>query len=91
MPRIRVRMFATIREAAGVSETEVEAGSVKEVLTVLKSVFGRRMTTVLEQAENDPDRIVVLLNGVNVPVNGSPETGLQDGDEVSIFPPVSGG
>ncbi|MCU0852431.1 MAG: MoaD family protein [Thermoplasmata archaeon] len=91
MPRVRVRMFATIREAARVSETEVEAGSVKEVLTVLKSVFGRRMRIVLEQAENDPDKIVVLLNGVNVPVDSGSKTSLRDGDEVSIFPPVSGG
>jgi len=91
MPKVTVKMFATIREAAAASEIEVEAGSVGEVLTVLKTTFGRRMRAVLDQAEKDPDRIVILVNGVNVSSGASAGAILRDGDEVSIFPPVSGG
>ena len=91
MAKVTVKMFATIREAAATSEIEVEANSLGEVLTVLKTIFGRRMRAILEQAEKDPDRIVVLVNGINVSSRGSAGAILRDGDEVSVFPPVSGG
>lgn len=91
MSKVTVRLFATIREAAGRSEIEIEADSVGEVLSVLKTTFGRRMRAVLEQAEKDPDRIVILVNGVNVSSRSDVGAGLRDGDDVSIFPPVSGG
>lgn len=91
MARVSVRMFATVREAAGVAECEVEASDLDELLRVLGSILGQDVANLVARAERDPDGLVILLNGRNVPPGSRRQTKLAEGDEVSVFPPVSGG
>ncbi len=91
MARVTVRMFATVREAARTSECVVEASTISELVESLKKKFGREFAKTVEQAENDPDRLVILVNGVNAGIARRGCVTLRDGDDVALFPPVSGG
>lgn len=76
----RLRMFGPAREAAGTGTAEVRAGSVAEVLGWASARYGPPFAAVLPTCA--------------VWVNGEPADGdrvLEDGDEVAVLPPVSGG
>jgi molybdopterin synthase sulfur carrier subunit len=91
MAKVTVRMFATFREASGSSEVVLEARDLDSLLSVLRGRFGREFSDLLDTARSDPELIVVLLNGRSVGPIGRDRTKLRNGDEVAIFPPVSGG
>ena len=91
MARVKIRMFATVREAAGTAEAELDAANLAEVLDRLGRMYGKPFAAILRGFPNDPERLVVLVNGRNVYGREARATALKEGDEVSIFPPVSGG
>ncbi len=91
MAKVTVRMYATVREAAGVAECELEAQSLSQVFDLLSGRFGSRLARLLSRSLTDPERLVVLVNGRSVRRGASGDPALSDGDEVSIFPPVSRG
>jgi MoaD family protein len=76
----KVRLFAQAREAAGTGADELPGGTVDDVLNAARQRYGAAFTTVLDQSR--------------VWVNGEPAELTQvidDGDEVAVLPPVSGG
>jgi molybdopterin synthase sulfur carrier subunit len=80
--RARVRLFASLREAAGVSELELELpdgasaeDAWRRLAALHPSVAGRRAS------------LAASVNRRYAPF----ETALVDGDEVVFIPPVSGG
>lgn len=80
--RIRVLLFARLAELAGCRELSLElpAGSVAGC--------------VLGEACRVHSELKGAMGSVGVAVNRrlvTPETPLQDGDEVALIPPVSGG
>jgi len=91
MAKVSVRMFATVREAAGRSELKVEADDLAHLLRLLGKSRGPRLSKLLSQLSSGPDRLVVLVNGRNIGRTPHKDVELSDGDEVAIFPPVSGG
>lgn len=91
MATVRVRMFATVREAAGVSETELDASTLSELLESLRTRFGKGMAAALGTKGSEGDRVVLLVNGRNTGAVPMDEVPLRDGDDVAVFPPVSGG
>jgi sulfur-carrier protein len=77
---ITLRLFAQAREAAGEKLAMLPGGTVGEVLDAAVERFG---------SEFD-----VVLAGSRVWLNGSPANRadvVNDGDEVAVLPPVSGG
>ena len=83
--RIQVRLFASLRDrfasgARGQGDIELEDGA--------------SLADLIERLEiPDPQVQMVLVDGQQVPRTacGRDERILQDGQTVSIFPPVSGG
>ena len=80
--RLRVRYFASIREFTGLKEEQLEVpeGSTAEALK--RSVQGLHVSL-----KGQEDNILVAVNGSFV----EPKRVLNSGDEVALFPPVSGG
>lgn len=83
MAKITVRLYATFREAAGESMVSLEADNLDGLLEQL-----RESSPELAKAIAMTSGLVILVNGRNVREEGKP---LSDGDEVAVFPPVSGG
>ncbi len=79
---VKLRLFARAREAAGASTVELEAAALGQLLARATSSFGAEFAAVLETSR-------VWVNGDD-PVDGD-ATKLEDGDEVAVLPPVSGG
>ena len=79
---ITVKLFAAFGEAYGVSELTLEFPPDTPVSQVLESSIAQH-----PQLEQWRDRTRFGLNMEFV----SPDTILQDGDEVVLIPPVSGG
>ncbi len=79
---VSLRLFAQAREAAGRGHDEFDAATVGEVLAAARGRYGDGFAAIL-------DRSRVWLNGDD-PADG-PATVLQDGDELAVLPPVSGG
>jgi len=76
--RIRVKLFANLREKFGYDEQEIEISDG----TTLNDVWMR-------VAENSDWRDEILM-AVNMDY-ANPDTLVKDGDEVAFFPPVTGG
>jgi MoaD family protein len=91
MAKVRVRMFATVREVACKSEWSVEARDLSDLLDKLGEEFGDKLDAMLKESYEDPDRLVILVNGRNAGWGRGHGVAFVDGDDVAIFPPVSGG
>lgn len=91
MARVTVRLFATVREAAGTASIQFEASDTQELVSKMRASFGREFSRMLDDADDDPDKLVVLLNGRNLGRALGKAVKLADGDELAMFPPVSGG
>jgi len=79
---IRVLFFATLAEATGLRETEVEASACPDVASIYAR-FSLRFPKLEAQRST-------LLCAVNSEF-ARPDSPVHDGDEVAFFPPVSGG
>ena len=84
-------MFATVREAASTASVQLDAVDFEDLTSQLRNRFGSRMTRILELANRDQERLVILLNGRNIAPSRIRSVKFSDGDEIAIFPPVSGG
>ena len=82
MADVTVRYWAGAREAAGVDDEPVSAGSVAEVLDLLRARGGRLAEVV--------DRSSVLVEGRVVRDDGA-AVPLADGQTVEVLPPFAGG
>ena len=78
--RVTVLFFASAREAAGTHRASFQAPTVAELMAQLRSVYGPELESVLPTC-------AVWVNGSPA----APGTSLEDGDEVAVLPPVSGG
>lgn len=79
---VRVRLFAALRDAAGTSETVVQADGLSNLLDLLRARYGEPFASRLSQAS-------VLVAGE--PVSPEEDVPLAGGEEVVLLPPFSGG
>ena len=80
--KVTIRLFASYKEKAGRSTLELELANGATVGTLAEEV--RRLFPTITQ---NPSRLVVA---VNEEYRGHDHT-LNEGDEVALIPPVSGG
>ena len=80
--QVRVRLFATLKDLTGKAEVELELPPTGRVADLLAEFF--------EQYPRTKDYKRALLVAVNRDY-AEQETPLKEGDEIALFPPVSGG
>jgi molybdopterin converting factor small subunit len=73
-------LFAQAREAAGTARDEIDGATLGDVIAAASSRYGQAFEAVLGTCG-------VWLNGAPA----DPATVVNDGDEVAVIPPVSGG
>jgi MoaD family protein len=76
----QVRLFASMREAAGRAHDEVPGATVAAVLDAAVARYGEEFEARLQQCR-------VWVNGEPV----AADSPVGDDDEVAVLPPVSGG
>ena len=77
---VRVRLFASLREAADASEVEASGKTVGEVVDALSAAYGDRFAAIAAVAS-------FVVNGERA----GRATVVAEGDELALLPPVSGG
>ncbi|OVE83779.1 ubiquitin-like small modifier protein 1 [Natronolimnobius baerhuensis] len=90
---IELRFFATFRDAVGEKErthTFDDDATVGDVLADLESQYDGLEGQLLADGAIR-DHLSVLKNGRDVVHMDDSETTLEDGDVLSVFPPVAGG
>ncbi|ARS89489.1 ubiquitin-like small modifier protein 1 [Natrarchaeobaculum aegyptiacum] len=90
---LQLRLFATFREIVGGKEhtlTVDEGASVGDVLATLEAEYDELEERLLEDGTLRP-QLSVLKNGRDVIHQEGAATPLEDGDTLSVFPPVAGG
>ncbi|RQG88887.1 MoaD/ThiS family protein [Natrarchaeobius halalkaliphilus] len=90
---IELRFFATFRDAVGQKErtgTFEDGETVGDVLSSLESEYEGLEGQLIENGAVR-DQLSVLKNGRDVVHMAGTETTLEDGDVLSVFPPVAGG
>lgn len=76
--RVKVKLFASLRETLGYAERDLELGE------------GLTLREVWEIVAGDKEPATEVLMAVNMDY-AQPEVEVNDGDEVAFFPPVTGG
>lgn len=90
MPKITVKLFANFREFTGTRELEIDGITVREILGILCKKFPGFEIMLFKDKSLQP-YVNVFLNGRNIIESGGLDAVIKAGDEVAIFPPVSGG
>ena len=80
MARIRVRLFAALREIAGAPNVEAEGDTVGEVIDALAARYGERFDAIARAGS-------AVVDGERA----EPSRSLSGREEVALLPPVSGG
>jgi MoaD family protein len=80
MTMVKVRLFAALRDLAGVSEVGASGATAGEVLDDLCARYGERFAKVARAGS-------IVVDGERASVGHR----LAGGEEVAILPPVSGG
>jgi len=84
------RLFADLRETAGTNRVTIDdaPATVAEALEALFDAHPPLEERVIDDNDTIEDHINVLKNGT--PVTAL-DTGVEEEDELALFPPVSGG
>lgn len=95
--KITIRSFLTMRDVMnGQSALELEIGNITlvELLHELSYLFGDRFSQMVfdESGKGLNQHIRILINGRHFShIPQKLNTPLQEGDEISLFPPIMGG
>lgn len=88
---LKVILFANYRETAGVKDVELDSvKTVQDIITELTSRYPG-LSALLFQDGELKRYVNILVNGTGFKDLDGLSTPVHDGDEIKLFPPVSGG
>jgi molybdopterin synthase sulfur carrier subunit len=90
--KVKFKLFANFREAAKKKEVEISFNGtmVSEAISALAASYPE-LNPRLYQDGQLKQYVNVLLNGQSVKGDRVASTPVKEGDEIALFPPVSGG
>jgi molybdopterin synthase sulfur carrier subunit len=90
---VKVRFFARFRELLGTDIlAEPESGTV--LATLVRNIAEKNKegyAAIFDDHGNFREFVIVMRNGKRVETGDAGKTVIADGDEIAVFPPVSGG
>ncbi len=91
--KIKLRLFANFREKCGQEKIEIEMDGDSTVEELLKKVSSKnpQLKDIIFNNGEVTEYVNILLNEENIENLDGIKTPLSNGDEVAMFPPVSGG
>lgn len=90
--KIKIRLFANFREVTGKKDLEIDVtgNTVRDAISSLIQAYPGLEPLMLRDGEVKP-YVNVLVNGMNVRDSDGMSSKIDEGDELALFPPVSGG
>jgi molybdopterin synthase sulfur carrier subunit len=89
--QIELRFFANFREAVGQKTVQREYENDPQAGDVLRQLSEEFTEMDLFEDGELREYLTILRNGTDITHLDGLETALEDGDELSVFPPVAGG
>ena len=90
--RVKVKLFATLRESTGVSQLDLEltGSKVADVIYTLVDMYPQ-LSSMLDSSGKLKKFYKVFLNGRDIDHIKGLDSPIKEGDVLAIFPPVAGG
>jgi sulfur-carrier protein len=90
--KLNVKLFANFREVAGKKDVpiEMDGNTAGDAIKALFRVYPGLEKLMLQEGEIRP-YVNIMLNGKNIKDIGGLGAAVKEGDDIAIFPPVSGG
>lgn len=92
--QVELKFFATFREAVGQKSIERsfdDGATVGDVLAAIEDEYPELAGQILDDDGDIRPQLSILKNGREVVHIEGVDTALEDGDRLSVFPPVAGG
>jgi molybdopterin synthase sulfur carrier subunit len=95
--KVKVHTILDIKKIIGKGEIEIpvlKGSSVRELVAGLVGTWGEALRSYLLESDNPVTihpHLRLMVNGRDIAFLGGMDTVLEDGDEILILPPVSGG
>ncbi len=90
MAKVTIKLFANLREHVGKAKIEADGSDLREVIGILTGKYNGLGELIIKKGKIHPF-IHVMVNGISVKDKDGLDTTLNEGDEITLFPPVSGG
>lgn len=88
--KVVITVYGVLREKLGWRSKEVKFNGDKITFRELLDIEPNLKSLIL-QSSNTVGEYIILLNGIHLQFKGGLNAVLENGDEVSIFPPGGGG
>ena len=91
--KIRIRAFAQVKDILGADSflEYPEGTSVRELLDSLRQRAGESEDQLFSRNGDLHSHLVLMINGTRIYKDDVESLTLSEGDEIALFPPVSGG
>ncbi len=91
--KIRIRTFAQVKDILGADSflEYPEGTSVRELLDSLRQRAGESEDQLFSRNGDLHSHLVLMINGTRIYKDDIESLTLSEGDEIALFPPVSGG
>ena len=91
--KVRVRFFARFRELLG-TDTVAEPPPGTNLAALIREIAGKKREgydAIFDEHDAFRGFVILMRNGKRVEAADAEKTVMADGDEIAVFPPVSGG
>lgn len=91
--KIRIRAFAQVKDILGADSflEYPEGTSMRELLDSLRQIAGESEDKLFSRDGDLQSHLVLMMNGTRIYKEDIESLTLSEGDEIALFPPVSGG